>query len=86
MPTITEADEDQLGFVERARVHRGSGRFVSGIFILLVFALHWHLFPVIGNANLNDPIDRLDKLVLPAATLGLVMAAYITRVTRSAML
>ncbi len=26
------------------------------------------------------------KLVLPAATLGLVMAAYITRVTRSAML
>ena len=60
--------------------------FVSGIFILLVFALHWRLFPVIGNANLNDPIDRLDKLVLPAATLGLVMAAYITRVTRSAML
>jgi ABC-type dipeptide/oligopeptide/nickel transport system permease component len=60
--------------------------FVSGIFILLVFALHWRLFPVIGNANLSDPLDRLDKLVLPAATLGLVMAAYITRVTRSAML
>jgi ABC-type dipeptide/oligopeptide/nickel transport system permease component len=60
--------------------------FVSGIFILLLFALHWRLFPVIGNANLSDPIDRLDKLVLPAATLGLVMAAYITRVTRSAML
>ena len=60
--------------------------FVSGIFILLVFALHWRLFPVIGNADLSDPIDRLDKLVLPAATLGLVMAAYITRVTRSAML
>ena len=33
--------------------------FVSGIFILLVFALHWRLFPVIGNANLSDPIDRL---------------------------
>jgi peptide/nickel transport system permease protein/glutathione transport system permease protein len=60
--------------------------FVSGIFMLLAFALHWHLFPVIGNANLNDPVDRLDKLVLPAITLGLVMAAYITRVTRSAML
>ena len=60
--------------------------FVSGIFILLLFALHWRLFSVIGNANLGDPIDRLDKLVLPAATLGLVMAAYITRVTRSAML
>lgn len=60
--------------------------FVSGIFLLLAFALHWRLFPVIGNANLADPLDRLHKLVLPAATLGLVMAAYITRVTRSAML
>lgn len=60
--------------------------FVSGIFVLLVFALHWRLFPVIGNARLDDPLDRLDKLVLPAATLGLVMAAYITRVMRSAML
>ncbi len=60
--------------------------FVSGIFLLLAFALHWRIFPVIGNANLADPLDRLTKLVLPAATLGLVMAAYITRVTRSAML
>jgi len=60
--------------------------FVSGIFALLLFALHWRLFPVIGNANLADPMDRLHKLVLPTVTLGLVMAAYITRVTRSAML
>ncbi len=60
--------------------------FVSGIFLLLAFALHWRIFPVIGNANLSDPMDRLSKLVLPALTLGLVMAAYITRVTRSAML
>jgi len=60
--------------------------FVSGIFLLLLFAVHWRLFPVIGNANLSDPADRLHKLVLPAITLGLVMAAYITRVTRSAML
>ncbi|RYJ02982.1 MAG: ABC transporter permease [Acetobacteraceae bacterium] len=60
--------------------------FVSGIFLLLAFSLHWRLFPVIGSADLADPLDRLHKLVLPAATLGLVMAAYITRVTRSAML
>ncbi|HEY0421432.1 MAG TPA: ABC transporter permease [Acetobacteraceae bacterium] len=60
--------------------------FVSGVFLLLAFALHWRIFPVIGNANLADPADRLLKLVLPAVTLGLVMAAYITRVTRSAML
>lgn len=60
--------------------------FVSGIFLLIAFALHWRVFPVIGNANLADPVDRLWKLVLPATTLGLVMAAYITRVTRSSML
>lgn len=60
--------------------------FVSGIFLLLAFALHWRIFPVIGAAELTDIPDRLYKLVLPALTLGLVMAAYITRVTRSAML
>ncbi len=60
--------------------------FVSGIFLLLAFALHWRIFPVIGSANLEDYGDRLHKLILPAIALGLVMAAYITRVTRSAML
>ena len=60
--------------------------FVSGIFALLLFSLHWRLFPVISAADLSDPADRLYKLVLPAATLGLIIAAYITRVTRSAML
>ena len=44
--------------------------FVSGIFFLLAFALHWRVFPVIGNANLNDPLDRLWKLVLPAIDAG----------------
>lgn len=60
--------------------------FVSGIFLLLVFALHFRLFPVIGVADLGDMRDRAWKLVLPTLTLGLVMVAYITRVTRSAML
>jgi ABC-type dipeptide/oligopeptide/nickel transport system permease component len=60
--------------------------FVSGIFLLLLFGLHWRVFPVIGNANMSDPVDRLYKLVLPALTLGTVMGAYITRVTRSTML
>ena len=60
--------------------------FVSGIFLLLAFALHWRIFPVIGSSDLSDLGDRLHRLVLPAATLGLVMAAYITRVTRGAML
>lgn len=60
--------------------------FVSGIFLLIGFALHLRWFPVIGQADLGDMGDRVHKLILPAITLGLVMAAYITRVTRSAML
>ncbi|MBL8835683.1 MAG: ABC transporter permease [Alphaproteobacteria bacterium] len=60
--------------------------FVSGIFLLLVFALHWRWFPVIGTSSSADFGDRMHRLVLPAVNLGLIMAAYITRVTRSAML
>ncbi len=60
--------------------------FVSGIFLLLVFALHWRWFPVIGTGSSTDFADRMHRLVLPAVNLGLIMAAYITRVTRSAML
>ncbi len=60
--------------------------FVSGIFLLLVFAVQHRWFPVIGSADLANLGDRAWKLVLPTATLGLVMVAYITRVTRSAML
>ncbi len=59
--------------------------FVSGIFLLLLFALHWHVFPVIGAGAGGGIGDRLWRLVLPATTLGLVMAAYVTRVARSAM-
>jgi len=60
--------------------------FVSGIFLLIAFALKWRLFPVIGNADLADWGDRLHKLVLPTVALGSIMAAYIARVTRSSML
>ena len=60
--------------------------FVSGVFLLLAFAVHWTIFPVIGVGETAGVVDRLWRLVLPAATLGLVMAAYVTRVTRGAML
>jgi ABC-type dipeptide/oligopeptide/nickel transport system permease component len=60
--------------------------FVSGVFLLLAFAVHWRLFPVLGDLRAGDVLGNLHKLVLPALTLGLVMAAYVIRVTRSAML
>jgi glutathione transport system permease protein len=43
-------------------------------------------FPVISSGGDGSLGDRLRSLALPAVNLGLIMAAYITRVTRSAML
>jgi glutathione transport system permease protein len=59
--------------------------FVSGLFLLLVFAIELPWFPVI-NAGGDTAGERLHQLVLPAVNLGLIVAAYVTRVTRSAML
>ena len=61
--------------------------FVSGILLLLAFAIHFHWFPVISRGwPLTDPVERLRSLALPALNLGLIMIAYVTRVTRSGML
>lgn len=59
--------------------------FVSGILMLLAFAVHLRWFPVIGSGG-SGAVDHLHNLALPALNLGLIMTAYITRVTRSSML
>jgi glutathione transport system permease protein len=59
--------------------------FVSAILMLLVFAVWLQWLPVMSRAS-SDPIDHLRNLVLPALNLGLIMTAYIARVTRSSML
>jgi len=60
--------------------------FVSAILLLLAFAIQLRWFPVISAGRLDDPLDRLRNLVLPSVNLGIIMAAYVTRVTRSSML
>jgi len=60
--------------------------FYSGLLLMLVFSVYLDLFPSIGGGDLNNVGDRLYHLVLPALNLGLIMTAYITRMTRSAML
>lgn len=60
--------------------------FVSAILLLLVFAIQLRWFPVISAPRVADPLDRLLHLALPAFNLGLIMTAYVTRVTRSSML
>lgn len=60
--------------------------FVSGILMLLVFAIHLRWFPVIGSAVEGGWAAQLRALALPALNLGLIMTAYVMRVTRSSML
>ena len=60
--------------------------FVSAILLLLAFAIWLKWFPVISAPKVDDPLDRLKHLALPAFNIGLIMTAYVTRVTRSSML
>ena len=59
--------------------------FVSAILLLFLFAIEWHWFPVI-SARKGSLQAWAQSITLPAVSLGLTTAAYITRVTRSAML
>lgn len=58
--------------------------FYLGALLLIVFALRLDLFPIMGGGG--APLDRLHHLVLPAITLGLVMAAFTARLARSSLL
>ncbi|MBW7997966.1 MAG: ABC transporter permease [Candidatus Glassbacteria bacterium] len=60
--------------------------FFLGILLMFVFSIKLDLFPVMGGGDLLDLRDNLRHLFLPSLTLGLMMAAYITRTTRSSML
>ena len=59
--------------------------FVSAVLLLLAFAIVLPLFPVI-SAGSGGVGAWFQSMMLPAINLGLIAAAYITRVTRSAML
>ena len=60
--------------------------FYLGVLLLLVFSVWLGWFPVIHTMRGSSVGEYLHKLVLPALSLGLVQAAYVTRLTRSTML
>lgn len=60
--------------------------FFLGILLILLFGVHLMWLPTIGGGSPESPADFLAHLVLPATTLGMVMTASVTRLTRSAML
>jgi ABC-type dipeptide/oligopeptide/nickel transport system permease component len=60
--------------------------FYLGILLMLVFAIKIPIFPVVGGGNLRHLGENLYHLFLPGLTLGLIMTAYVTRMTRSSVL
>lgn len=60
--------------------------FVAAVILLLVFSIQLRWFPVISAGTGETIADRLRQMALPTIALALIMMAYITRVTRSAML
>ena len=60
--------------------------FYLGIILMLLFSVRLRWFPVVGAGTPGDWGSILYHLVLPAFSLGLIMTAYVTRMTRSAML
>jgi len=91
IPLGVVAAQRRDGFVDwLARIVSLAGlsfpAFVSGILLLIAFAVELRWFPVISTVTGTDPMQRLRALALPAINLGLIMVAYVTRVTRSGML
>jgi peptide/nickel transport system permease protein len=61
--------------------------FWFAILLILLFAVHWRIAPSGGFPGWDAGIgSALGALMLPALALGLVQAAILTRVTRSALL
>ena len=61
--------------------------FWLGILLMLLFSVHWGVFSAGGFPGWRaDAVGSLKALFLPALALGLIRAAILTRLTRSAML
>ena len=61
--------------------------FLLSMFLMLLFSVKLKWLPVAGFRELSEGFGQFIKyLTLPALSLGLVQAAYITRMTRSSML
>jgi peptide/nickel transport system permease protein len=60
--------------------------FWLAILLVLVFAVTLRLVPAGGFPGWHDPARAIAALILPSIALGVVQAAIVTRVTRSAVI
>lgn len=60
--------------------------YVTGLLFLLLFAVSLRWLPALGAGSLDDPLDFLARLILPASALALSWIGYLARLTRASML
>ncbi len=61
--------------------------FLFGLFLILIFAVHFRMFPVSGYTEVKDGFwKHVKSLTLPAIALGFMNAALMMRMTRASML
>jgi peptide/nickel transport system permease protein len=60
--------------------------YVSGLFLLLLFALMLDVLPATGAGDITDPIEYLRHLILPASALAITWVGYLARIVRTSML
>lgn len=61
--------------------------FFVAYILIMIFSVNLGWFPSLSNVNPDTPfLERLHKVVLPAATLTLVVMAHMMRMTRAAII
>jgi peptide/nickel transport system permease protein len=60
-------------------------QFVTGIFLILIFAFWLDLVPGATVFGEQAPWERPEMLILPVATLTLIELGYVLRITRASM-
>jgi peptide/nickel transport system permease protein len=91
-----------LGIIAGARHRRADGialslvsqlgiavpTFWAGLLLIIVFGVHWNVFPAQGfpRDGWDDPRGAIESLVLPTITLALSQGAVLLRFVRSATL
>jgi peptide/nickel transport system permease protein len=60
--------------------------YVVGLVLLLVLSVRLHWLPALGGGSFSDPVDYLQRLLMPALALAVYWVAYLARLVRSSML
>jgi len=61
--------------------------FFFGLLLILVFSLHLDILPASGYVSpLEDPVEGIRRLILPALTIGTALSAIVMRMMRSSLM